>query len=250
MTVSARGLSVSGVTQTFGDFVALQDVCLAIAPGETLALIGANGAGKSTLAHIVVGALLPTAGEVFLNGSRLTQWPMHRRVQAGVSIALQRNQSFQNLSVWDNLMCAVLAKSPHAYDGHTPRTRHVQIQRAAEELLQTFQLQADRDKLVATLPHGSLRLLELAMAFAGQPQLVVLDEPCAGLSPTEAAHMVGVIARIRLHTALLLIEHDMATVFALAHRIAVLDQGRLIACGAPEQIRQDPQVRAAYLGDH
>lgn len=242
-------LSVESVSKQFGDFIALKELSLDVYSGEVLALIGANGAGKSTLLKIMMGALAPTAGGVYFNGRSITHLPMHRRAHLGISMGAQRSQGFAQLTVYDNLLCAVLAKTSKAYHGWRGANTMHSAKQTVAGLLAAFQLDTWCHHLVMTLPYGTRRILELAMAFAGNPSLVILDEPCAGLNHQEAQHMVALIERMRAEKTLLLVEHDMDIVFALANRIAVVDHGVMIACASPSEISLHPGVRAAYLGD-
>ena len=245
-------LQLRGLAKSFGAFVALHPMDLTIAAGERLALIGANGAGKSTLLKLVGGQILPSAGDLSLNGQSMLADPPETRARKGLGMGFQRSSCFSALSVDDNLLCARLAHQPHPYslwrrvrDG---RRMAKSDRETHEQLLSLMGLRGKRHDAAGALAYGEQRFLEVAMALAASPQLLVLDEPCAGLNPAETGRMLEVLRGLPADCALMLVEHDLQVVFALADRIAVLDQGHLLACDTPEQISHNPQVRAAYLG--
>ena len=248
MSKAVSVLSIRGVGKQYGQFTALHPLTLDVAAGEWLAVIGANGAGKSTLMQIIAGVTPPSVGSVNLNGKNITHAPTHQRVQWGMGLVAQRNQGFIGLTVADNLRCALLAKTTWAARGFFYRRGQIELQNQLEHLLHTFGLDPWREQRVASLPHGTQRLLELAMTLAGNPTVVVLDEPCTGLNPAEVRQFIALLKSQCAGKTVLLVEHDVSVVFALAQRIAVLDQGHLIACGPPESIKANPAVQAAYLG--
>lgn len=248
-----QALRLEGLAKSYGDFVALHPLDLDIAPGERLALIGANGAGKSTLLKLVGGQIKPNAGSIALAGQRVTPLPPQQRARMGLGLGFQRSTCFTHLSVDENLLCARLAKQPQA-TRWWQRARGTAFDAKPEQdmnlaLLAHLGLLEKRHHAAGALAYGEQRFLEVAMALAGSPRLLVLDEPCAGLNPAETERMLQVLRHLPAGCALLLVEHDLQVVFALAERIAVLDQGRLLACDTPQAIAQNEHVRRAYLGD-
>jgi branched-chain amino acid transport system ATP-binding protein len=237
------------VTQLFGQFVALSDVSLSVAIGERMALIGPNGAGKTSLLNVIAGQIKPTHGQVRLQGRDVSNWTPQARAQAGLARGFQRSSLFGDLSVADNLRCALLAQRSGRFNVLRAIVKHRELQARTHILLQDFGLAANAEKMAGALAYADQRRLELAMVFANDAGVVVLDEPCAGLNPDETRRMVALIRERSKGIALLLVEHDMRVVFALADRIAVLDQGQLIALDTPAAIRVNPRVRQAYLGD-
>jgi branched-chain amino acid transport system ATP-binding protein len=243
-----EGLSLRGVTQHFGQFVALSQVSLDVALGERTALIGPNGAGKTSLLNAITGQIKPTQGQVWLQGRDVSHWTPQDRALAGLARGFQRSSLFGNLSVADNLRCAVLAQRSGRFNVLRAVTGRQEVQARTHTLLQDFGLAANAEKTAGALAYADQRRLELAMVFANDAAAVVLDEPCAGLNPDETRHMMALIQAHSAGKALLLVEHDMKVVFALADRIAVLDQGQLIALDTPTAIRSNRLVRQAYLG--
>ena len=248
-----QALKLEGLAKSYGDFVALHPLDLSIAPGERVALIGANGAGKSTLLQLVGGQLKPSAGSITLAGQQVSQFPPEQRAHRGLGMGFQRSTCFAHLSVEENLLCAHLAEQPVA-TRWWQRVRGMGVAATSdhgghEALLAPLGLLEKRHLAAGALAYGEQRFLEVAMALAASPRLLVLDEPCAGLNPAETERMLQVLRHLPAGCALLLVEHDLQVVFALAERIAVLDQGRLIACDTPQAIAHNEQVRRAYLGD-
>lgn len=229
-------LEVSNARKSFGALVVTDGVSLTVEEGELHALIGPNGAGKSCLIGEISGELPLDAGEVRFAGERIDSLPVHRRAAAGIKRAYQVPQFFPSLSAAGNVAVAEIARTRTAW----------QFWRRPPSVT----LQGLSDKPSAQLSHGEKRQLELAMAFAGEPRLLLLDEPLAGLGPGESARMVELVRSLKKRYSVLLVEHDMQAVFALADRISVLVAGRIIATGSSDQIRNNPEVRAAYLGAH
>ena len=236
-------LELRGVSKRFGGVVATDDVTLDIVRGEVHALIGPNGAGKTTL-------MLPTqTGRILFNGADITRLPAHARVRAGLARSYQITSIFRRFSVLDNLALAVQARSGSSFSLWRPlRTEHALFHEAAAVAAE-IGLTERLNQTAATLAHGEQRALEVGLALATRPQLVLLDEPMAGMGPQESARMIALIEKVRAQVTVLLVEHDMDAVFRLADRISVLVNGRLIATGAPQAIRADPAVRKAYLGE-
>ncbi len=244
-------LSVRGLCRRFGGVQALQEIDLAVDEGEVHALIGPNGAGKTTFIHHVSGALTPDAGQILLAGRDITGLPMHGRVAAGLARSYQITKLFGRFSVLDNVALAVQGR---ADSGSSLRFwQPVRLEKAlfdeAETYLQQVGLGERSSTLAANLSHGQQRALELAMALATRPRLLLLDEPMAGSGPEESERMVDLIEHLARQVTILLVEHDMAAVFRLADRISVLVNGRLVCTGLPDEVRAHPEVRQAYLGE-
>jgi branched-chain amino acid transport system ATP-binding protein len=242
-------LELRGVTKRFGGLVATDDVTLEIAKGEVHALIGPNGAGKTTLIAQIAGVLQPDGGRIVFNGSAVTHLKAHARVAAGLARSYQITSIFRRFSVLDNLALAVQARSGSSFSFWRPVAAERALYEEAALIANDIGL-ADRLHVTSSnLAHGEQRALEVGLALATNPQLVLLDEPMAGMGPQESQAMIALIEKIRERVTVLLVEHDMDAVFRLANRISVLVSGRLIATGAPAQIRADPAVRKAYLGE-
>lgn len=242
-------LVLSGLVKRFGGLAATDGVDLAVADGELHALIGPNGAGKTTLISQISGTLAPDAGHIRLEGEDITGLSMHERVARGLARSFQVTSLFRSFSVRDNLALAVQARSGSSFRFFRPaRNEHALFEEAAQ-LAKRVDLQDRLDTRASFLAHGEQRRLEIALALATRPRLLLLDEPLAGLGPEESARMVALIESLQADCALLLVEHDMDAVFRLARRISVLVAGKIIATGTPEHIRNHAEVRRAYLGD-
>jgi branched-chain amino acid transport system ATP-binding protein len=242
-------LELRGVTKRFGGVVATDDVTLEITRGEVHALIGPNGAGKTTLIGQISGALSTESGRILFNGADITQLPAHARVAAGLARSYQITSIFRRSSVLDNLALAVQARSGSSFHFWRPVRAERSLYDEAALLAGEIGLRDRLNTIAATLAHGEQRALEVGLALATKPQLVLLDEPMAGMGPQDSKAIIALIERIRTSVTVLLVEHDMDAVFRLANRISVLVNGRLIATGAPATIRADPDVRRAYLGE-
>lgn len=246
----APALQAEGLVKRFGALLATDTLSLTLMPGEIHAVIGPNGAGKSTLIHLLAGTLPADAGALRLNGADITRLPAHRRVAAGLSRSYQITNVFRRFTVRDNLLLAVQAHDGEGLGGWRPREADRGLQDAARALARECGLDPDLWlRRADTLPHGEQRKLEFALALAARPSVLLLDEPMAGMGPDETARLADLIESMRGRAAMLLVEHDMEAVFRLADRISVLVYGRIIATGTPAQIRNDPAVRQAYLGD-
>ena len=242
-------LRVERLTKRFGGLVATDGVDLDIMPGEVHALIGPNGAGKTTLIGQVSGELRPDGGRILLDGRDITHLPPHRRSHLGLARSFQITSVFADFSVLDNVTLAIQAHDGHSFRFWADASRDPRLNGRGEILLQEHHLGARGGALAGALSHGERRQLELAVALAAQPKLLLLDEPTAGMGPEESQQMISRLKTLRGRFGVLLVEHDMETVFALADRITVLASGRVLATGDPSTIRNDPAVRAAYLGD-
>jgi branched-chain amino acid transport system ATP-binding protein len=242
-------LDVRGLRRSFGGVTAIDGVTLAVASREILAIIGPNGAGKSTLFNLITGHLRPDAGEVRLGGRDVTGMAPYRLCALGVARSFQRTNIFPKLTVFENVQAALIA--------HRGRGRDLWSRAEglfcdeARALLSDVHLLDKADALGAALSHGNQKQLELGIALAGDPQILLLDEPTAGMSAAETRDSMALLRRIAAERGLTLLftEHDMEVVFSTAHRIAVLHQGRVIAEGTPEAIRADAEVRRVYLGE-
>jgi branched-chain amino acid transport system ATP-binding protein len=241
-------LQIRDLTKRFGGVLASDRVSLDVPAGELHAIIGPNGAGKSTLIGQVAGEISPDAGRIFFNGLDITQLPTHRRSGLGLARSFQITSLFLDFTVLDNVALAVQAHSGHSYRFWRPARDEAKLRQPARLALARVGLESRSDILCANLSHGEHRQLEIAMALATSPRLFLLDEPMAGLGPDESARMIAFLGELKREQTILLIEHDMDAVFRLADRITVLVDGRVIASGAPEEIRADAAVRKAYLG--
>ena len=242
-------LELRGVTKRFGGVIATDDVTLEIVRGQVHALIGPNGAGKTTLIAQISGTLATESGRILFNGAEVTDLPAHARVAAGLARSYQITSIFRRFTVLDNLALAVQARSGSSFHFWRPVRAERALYDEARAIAADIGLSARVDAPAGTLAHGEQRALEVGLALATRPQLVLLDEPMAGMGPQDSRAMIGLIERIRASVTVLLVEHDMDAVFRLANRISVLVSGRVVATGAPATIRADPDVRRAYLGE-
>ncbi len=245
-------LEVHDVSKHFGAIYALNSASLAVYAGEVHALIGPNGAGKTTLIHVLSGVLKPDAGKVVFDGQDLARKPMHSRAALGLARSYQITNIFPRLTVLDNVTIAVQARARDwgtSFRFWKPFSVDAAIVAEANELLEQVSLVGLAGRRAGQLSHGEQRCLEVALALASRPRLLLLDEPMAGMGPEESERMVALIGHLARRVTMLLVEHDMDAVFRLADRISVLVGGAIIATGTPEAIRADPEVRRAYLGD-
>jgi branched-chain amino acid transport system ATP-binding protein len=242
-------LQVENLSKRFGGIVASDALSLDVQPGELHAVIGPNGAGKTTLIAQLTGEVTPDGGRVYFSGRDITAVPVYRRSALGLARSFQITSLFLDLSVLDNVALAVQAHAGHSFRFWRDARSVPELRQPARAALERVGL-GDRAALPASvLSHGEHRQLELAMALAGRPRMLLLDEPMAGLGPEESARMVTMLRALKKELTILLVEHDMEAVFALADRITVLVYGRAIASGAPETIRANAEVRQAYLGE-
>jgi branched-chain amino acid transport system ATP-binding protein len=242
-------LRLDGLTKQFGGLTVSDQVDLAIAPGELHAVIGPNGAGKTTLINQISGLIEPDHGRILLDGRDVTRLPPHRRARLGLARSFQITSVLPGFSALENVAVAVQARSGSSFRFFGDAAAEPALQGPARAALAEVGL-ADRAEVPAGhLSHGEKRALELAMALASEPKLLLLDEPMAGTGREETDRLVAVLQRLKGRFAMLLVEHDMTAVFALADRISVLIYGRILASGPPAEVRADPQVVAAYLGE-
>jgi branched-chain amino acid transport system ATP-binding protein len=242
-------LQVEGLAKRFGGIVATDDVALDIVSGELHAVIGPNGAGKTTLIAQLSGQLAPDSGRIHFDGRDISALPMYRRSHLGFARSFQITSLFLDLSVLDNVALAVQAHAGHSFRFWRDARGENDLREPARAALARVGLSQRAGLRASALSHGEHRQLELAMALVGKPRLLLLDEPMAGLGPEESARMVEMLRALKNELTILLVEHDMEAVFALADRITVLLYGRVLATGKPEAIRANAQVREAYLGE-
>ncbi|GEM82661.1 MAG: ABC transporter ATP-binding protein [Meiothermus sp.] len=242
-------LVIEHLTRQFGGLAAVNDCNLTVEPGEVHALIGPNGAGKTTLINLISGVLPPTKGRIYFDGHDITHTPQHQRVRLGLARTFQITNLFKRYTVLENLELAVQARSGSSFRFWSPVKREKGLREEAEQIAELLGLTARNHTEVAQLSHGEQRQLEVGLALACQPKMLLLDEPMAGMGPEESGRMVELIAKLGQSVTILLVEHDMDAVFRLARRISVLVYGQVIASGPPEEIRAHPDVHKAYLGD-
>ncbi len=242
-------LSVRGLVKRFGGLTATDNVTIDVRPGEIHALIGPNGAGKTTLISQLVGELKQDAGTITLEGQDIGALPTARRIGLGLGRTFQITCLLPEYTVVDNVAIAVQVRQGHSFRFWGNVRREAALRQSALGFLDSIGLAGRADEQVTNLSHGEQKQLELAVALATEPKLLLLDEPMAGLGHTESRHMVELLTSLKSRVSMLLVEHDMDAVFALADRISVLVYGRLIATGTAEEIRDNAEVRAAYLGE-
>jgi branched-chain amino acid transport system ATP-binding protein len=237
-----------GLVKRFGGLLATDHVDLTVAPGEIHALIGPNGAGKSTLVNLISGLLPADAGRIVLDGVDLTALAPHQRVRHGLARCFQITSVFRNDSVRDNLLLAVQAQAGSSFRCLRRREAETALMDGALTLADKVGLAEVLDRPAGTLPHGMQKRLDVALALAARPKLLLLDEPMAGMGPEDSLQMVALIDRLRRDAAILLIEHDMDAVFQLADRISVLVYGRVLTSGDAAHVKGHPEVQSVYLG--
>ena len=242
-------LEVKNLRKHFGGIAASDGVSLHVREDEVHALIGPNGAGKTTLIAQLSGSIAPDEGQIFFLGNDVTKLEQHARVRAGLVRSYQITSIFRRFTVLDNLALAVQARTGSSLSFWRPVAAEQALFEEAHAIATDVGLAGREDALAATLSHGEQRALELGLALATRPKLVLLDEPTAGMGPEESQCMIELVSRLRSRLTVLLVEHDMDAVFRLADRISVLVNGRVIATGTPNDIRGNAQVRRAYLGN-
>ena len=242
-------LQVESLYKRFGGLVATDHLNFAVERGELHALIGPNGAGKTTFIHQLSGAIKPDSGRIQFDGRDVTARTLHERVHLGLARSYQITSVFRGFTVLHNLALAVLARSGSSVRFWRPLERETALFDEARTICARVGLAGREQSTAGTLAHGEQRQLEVALALATSARLLLLDEPMAGMGPEESKRMVELIAGLKGTVTVLLVEHDMDAVFRLADRISVLVSGRIIATGAPEAIRANPEVQRAYLGD-
>ena len=242
-------LEIEALTKRFGGVVASDRISLAVTKGELHAIIGPNGAGKTTLIGQLAGETASDAGRIRFEGSDVTALPTYRRSQLGLARSFQITSLFLDFTALDNVALAVQAHAGHSFHFWRGARREAALRDPARIALERVGLASRAEVLVSTMSHGEHRQLEIAMALATGPRMLLLDEPMAGMGPDESTRMFALLRELKRGLTILLIEHDMEAVFALADRITVLVYGRIIATGTPEEIRANADVRQAYLGE-
>ncbi|MBI1776008.1 MAG: ABC transporter ATP-binding protein [Proteobacteria bacterium] len=242
-------LLASGLTRRFGGLVAVDAVALALAPGAVHCIIGPNGAGKTTLINLLSGDLAPDAGEIRYAGRDIAGWPTHRIARLGIQRSYQKTNIFPELTVSENVWLSAQARFARQMRFFSPAHRLAGVAERVEASLERIDLAARASVPAGILSHGEQRQLEIGLMLAAEPDLLLLDEPMAGMSADETSRMVTLLNRLKGAHTLLLIEHDMDAVFAVADSITVMVNGAVLETGLPETIRRSPRVRSAYLGD-
>jgi branched-chain amino acid transport system ATP-binding protein len=242
-------LEIEGLAKRFGGVVASDAIALAVPPGELHAVIGPNGAGKTTLIGQLTGEVVPDAGHIRFGGIDITKLPTHQRSRLGLARSFQITSLFLDFTALDNVALAVQAHAGHSFRFWRNARDEPGLREPARKALARVGLAERADALVASMSHGEHRQLEIAMALATVPRMLLLDEPMAGMGPEESQRMVALLRELKGELTILLVEHDMEAVFALADRITVLVYGRVIASDTPEAVRANAEVRQAYLGE-
>ena len=246
-SASRHALELEGVSRQFGALVALADVTFAIAPGERRAVLGSNGAGKTTLFNCVTGDFPPSRGKIRFFGEDVTTLPAHERIRRGLRRTYQISLPFRGLTVRDSLFLAVRGVARNRFSLLRPAA-HGPEREAADRLAHAAHLDTLLDRVVGELSHGELRQLEIGMALAGAPRLILLDEPAAGLAPAERRDLVDILRALPPHLGYVIIEHDLDVALRVADTVTVMHQGRVLRHGSPDEIEADPEVQRIYLG--
>jgi ABC-type branched-subunit amino acid transport system ATPase component len=242
-------LQTIGLEKRFGGILATNDVSLSIEKGARHALIGPNGAGKTTVINLLTGVLRPTAGQVILAGNDITALRPHQRVRLGMARTFQINQLFLDLTPLETIGLAVSERLGHGSDWWRLVGSRAEVTEEIADIVERFRLTDIMHERTAVLPYGKQRLLEIALAFACRPQVLLLDEPAAGVPDAERQELLATIGELPADVTVLLIEHDMDLVFSFADRISVLVNGGLLLDGTPDEVARDPRVKAVYLGE-
>jgi branched-chain amino acid transport system ATP-binding protein len=245
--MSSEALVLEGVTRAFGALRAVDDVTLSVLAGEKRAILGANGAGKTTLFNAITGDFPPTSGRIRFFGEDITHMDPYERIRKGMRRTYQSSLLFRDLSVRDNLFLAVRGVSNSRFSLRRPGPEHPS-RVATQELLERGRLTHIADEMVSNLAHGQQRQLEIAMALAGAPRLILFDEPAAGLSPAERRELVLLLTSLPSHMSFVLIEHDLEIALRVVERVTVMHNGQVIKTGTPSEIENDQQVQAIYMG--
>jgi len=242
-------LEVKGLSKSFGGFKAVNGANLEVAKGEIVAVIGPNGAGKTTLFNLVTGILKPDEGQVLFKGEDITGLPAYRTCKKGITRSFQVVNIFSRLTVFENVRIAVLSQQEKTFNLFTPSKSLVTKETA--EILESVGLIGKKDSVCGVLSHGDQKVLEIAIALGGKPELLILDEPTAGMSPEETTHCIDLIKQLSTHLGLTILfcEHDMELVFAIANRIMVMVRGATLIQGLPDKVRSNREVQDAYLGE-
>lgn len=242
-------LTLTGLTKRFGSLTALRNVNLEVLQGERRAIIGANGAGKTTLFNLIGGQLRPSAGRVFFCGKDITRLRPYQRAHLGLSRTYQITNLFPSISVLYNVVLGVEALEKSRFVPCIPITSYRRFYDQAEELLERLGLSEKRNEPVGRLPYGEQRLIELALALAGRPKLLLLDEPTSGLPAGESKELARVVMGLDPETTIIMVEHDMSVAFSVAQRVTVLHMGEILAEGTTDEIKNNAEVQRIYLGE-
>jgi branched-chain amino acid transport system ATP-binding protein len=242
-------LSLDRVCKNFAGLEALRDVQLSVEPGERRAIIGPNGAGKTTLFNMISGVLKPSSGTITLEGRSVTGLAPEQMFRLGLARTFQKNSLFMGLTTLENVRLAVQAHQKQSFHWFKPWWAFDAVNDRTKAVMEQAGLWERRTEPVKNLSYGEQRLLEVAIALAGEPKLLLLDEPTAGMSMAETANSVATISELPRDLTILIIEHDMDTIFAIADRITVLDHGQVLADGTPDEVRGNADVRSVYLGE-
>ena len=245
--MSSDALVLEGVTRAFGALRAVDEVSLTVAAGQKYAVLGSNGAGKTTLFNTITGDFPPTAGRILFFGEDITALQPYERIRKGLRRTYQSSLLFKELSVRDNLFLAVRGVGSGRFSFWRAPPTHAS-QQATDDILHRVRLDALAGELVGNLAHGQQRQLEIGMALAGAPRLILFDEPAAGLSPAERRELVALLRGLPAHMSFVLIEHDLDIALRVVEQVTVMHNGRVLKHGTPEQIENDPQVQAIYMG--
>jgi branched-chain amino acid transport system ATP-binding protein len=245
----SAAIELRGVNKNFGEVAIIRNISLSVAQGERHALIGPNGAGKSTTFNLISGYMAPTSGTVLLRDQLISGLPPYEINRRGLSRSFQVTNVFANMSVWENLRCAVLWASGQRYAFWKNVDKLPEVRHRTAQILADINLTERRDVPAGLLTYAEQRALEIGITVAGGADVILLDEPTAGMSRAETERAVALIRRLTEGRTLLIVEHDMSLVFGLADRISVLVYGQIIASGTPEEIRGNPKVKEAYLGE-
>ncbi len=243
-------LSVKGLSKSFGKFYALRDVSVDVKKGEITALIGPNGAGKTTFYNVITGKYRPTTGRVVFEGRDITSLPAHKVARLGLCRSFQITNIFQENTVEENILASLVAYHRKGLSLFKGLGSYRALREEAHRILEMLGLAAHAQEVAKNLAYGDKRLVEIGIALASHPKMIMLDEPTAGMTPEETERMVKMVQKLFQKTGItfLITEHDMKVVFSIAHKILVLHQGCLLAQGSPQEIRNNPRVREAYLG--
>ena len=242
-------LRINKLVKSFGGILATDNLTFKVEPGELHAVIGPNGAGKTTLIEQITGEIEPDSGSIIFDGNDISEVPVHLRSAYGLARSFQITNIFMDMTVCDNVALAVQAHAGHSFHFWKNASKEQILREPAFEYLQQVGLEKRADDVAGNLSHGEHRQLEIAMALATGPKMLLLDEPMAGMGPEESKAMVEILQGLKRKLTILLVEHDMDVVFSLADKITVLVYGQGIATDTPEAIRQNPEVRTAYLGE-
>lgn len=246
--MNSEALKTERLSKNFGGLEALQNVDLSVEAGSRRAIIGPNGAGKTTLFNLIAGEFIPSSGSVSIFGQDITDMPLHKRIHAGIGRGFQINNLFLKLSVLDNVLLGIKACRNFGFQLFRPITAYTDIYSKANQLLERVGLWEKRNEPVSALAYGEQRQMEIILALASDPRILLLDEPTAGLSMSESKELIDLIQNLGKDVTMLMIAHDLDLVYEVADQISVLHYGQLVAEGTPEEIREHPKVKEIYLG--